>query len=131
MPESHIKVLQNMQLMYIGDNFFCTHAWYSNEEIPRDPKFIRNSHIHNILWGRVTPQAIDLPETGSKWNSVGIFGHTPTSYYTGKFEPVVRDHFILLDTGSCFKRPEGASITAYCVENRLFISEQTVKEDQP
>jgi serine/threonine protein phosphatase 1 len=130
MPQTHIDFLENMQLLHVDTNFFCAHAWYPATKIPRDSKFLKNSDIYNVLWGRLRKENIDKEEVGSEWGSFGIFGHTPTAYYNGNFEPILRKNFLLLDTGSCFTHPEGSSITAFCVEDSTFISQATSEKDK-
>ena len=128
-PESHKKFFRNLPLFWENDTHFACHAYMSpNEELPRKLSFIKNDRNDETLWSRFRKTdlgSLDV-KTPIPWDKIGVFGHTPTTYY-GSPVPVRFDQIRLIDTGSFL----GGYLTAYCCETDDWILQATVSSDIP
>lgn len=114
-PDSHKIFFRKLGMFWENETHFCCHAYYNpNEELPRDiVKFTKQEKYHDCLWSRFERDysTKSLKNITCKWDKIGVFGHTPVSYY-GASAPVVHDKIRLIDTGSFL----GEYLCAYCVD---------------
>lgn len=120
-PQEHKDFLRELPLFWENATHFSCHAYYRiDEELPRMMKFLNLTPdlIDEILWSRFT----SFKET--KWDKIGVFGHTPTSYY-GYSTPIKFDKIRLIDTGVI----RDNYLCAYCVESDDWILQSTDNKD--
>jgi len=95
-----------------------------DEELPRDFRFMPGDRTEETMWSRFSKKFI-LTEGYTKWDKIGVFGHTPVSYY-GKDDVVKLGNIRLIDTGVA----DFDKMTAYCCETDEWISERVVDQDK-
>ena len=105
-----------------NDFFFC-HGWFPNEHLPRDERFLKKEYVEPIIWNSF-PKDISSKDY-SNWDITGVFGHTPTSKYSGRFFPLNYGNIVLLDTGVCFN----GKLSSFCVEEKSFLFVDVEKTD--
>jgi serine/threonine protein phosphatase 1 len=121
----YLDFFRKLEIGYIDDKFFVFHGFYPNQEVPRDIRFIKGSQKEELIWGRFDELLSNYNKYSQKWDRIGIFGHTPTRYITGKNEPLVLDKIVMIDTEAY----RGSFLTSYNTETGQFIQVPTDKRD--
>lgn len=126
-PDEHKKFFNNLKIYWESDTHFACHAFMQpTEELPRDLKFMPNDKNDSALWSRFSRTPSGSLNTSYKiqWDKIGVFGHTPTSYYNSP-TPIKFDKIRLIDTGAFL----GEYLTAYCCEWDDWILQATDSRD--
>lgn len=122
-PEDHKEFFRNLPLYWENDTHFSCHAFYRpEEELFRDIKFIPGDRATESLWSRFN--SYTHLKNVTKWDKIGVFGHTPVKYYNS-VAPVVWDKIRLIDTGAFSDN----YLCAYCCDTDDHILQATVKDD--
>lgn len=123
MPESHREFLRELPLYYEGETFFVMHGFLRpTNPLPRDFKFMKLD-ANECTWGRFNYFQID-PSARNEWDKIGVFGHTPISYYSAS-APIKANNIRLIDM-CCFS---GEGLAAYCVDKDDFVVVETDTRD--
>jgi len=133
-PKSHKEFLRNLKMHWENDTHFACHAYLDpTKALPRTLDFLPGSDNHSMLWSRFSQNMIDgvsgrVPAgVGGDmpvWDKIGVFGHTPVSYYGG-IAPIKHGNLRLIDTGAF----QGEYMTAYCVEQDCWQLQATDSRD--
>jgi serine/threonine protein phosphatase 1 len=120
-PESHKKFFRDLNLYWENSTHFACHGYMRPfEELPRILKFISQDRNDEALWSRFR----DLNTIKTKWDKIGVFGHTPTLQFNSPV-PIRVDKLRLIDTGSFMNN----YLTAYVCEQDDWISQATDSRD--
>jgi serine/threonine protein phosphatase 1 len=119
------EFFKNLEIGYIDDNFFAFHGFYPNQTLPRDIRFIKSSIKEELIWGRFDNILLNHSKYTSKWDRIGVFGHTPTYYATSEHNPIVLDKIAIIDTGSYMP----GKLTAFNPVTKESISVDVCKDD--
>lgn len=126
-PDEHKSFLRGLSLYWENDTHFACHAYMRpGEELPRDLKFVKNDRNDEALWTRFPKSPSGSLDVKCKiqWDKIGVFGHTPTTYYSSP-TPIKYDKIRLVDTGAIFD----GYLTAYCCEWDDWILQATDSRD--
>lgn len=126
-PQEHKDFFNNLPLYWENDTHFCCHAWMRpDEELPRDMKFMRSDRAEETLWSRFDrhPVAKTFIPVTTKWDRIGVFGHTPVTQY-GAVTPIKYDKIRLIDTGVFLDN----YMCAYCCEQDDWLLQSTDSRD--
>jgi len=134
-PDEHKKFFRNLKMYWESETHFACHAFVNPKiPLPRTFNFLPESTNYDMLWSRFSGDLIrttDGKTIGSGvncsfpvWDKIGIFGHTPVSYY-GAIAPIKYGKLRLIDTGAF----AGEYMAAYCVEQDDFILQSTDSRD--
>lgn len=121
-PKKHKNFLRNLPLYWENETHFACHGFmYPDRELPREFRFMPSDKITNteVLWSRFSPNpagGID-PAIIPVWDKIGVFGHTPVSYY-GMVAGIKHHNIRLIDTGAFMKE----YLTGYCCSRDEFVS---------
>lgn len=114
----HKQFFRELPLYWSNDTHFVCHASYPiDREVPREAKFFKNELNNDTLWTRFGKLVTSVT---TKWDKIGVFGHTPTWCYISNQNnpvPVVQDKIRIIDLG-CFT---GGCLAAYCCQEDRFI----------
>lgn len=125
LPELHKQFFQSLQLYWTNDTHFCCHAHYRiDEDCPRSPLFVNSNDIDDMLWTRFERDGQGLRPVSPKWSKIGVFGHTPTTYYNSP-TPIKYDKIRLIDTCAFL----GNYMCAYNVQLDDWILQATAAKD--
>lgn len=123
--QSHKNFFRSLQLYWENETHFACHAFMRpNEELPRSLKFLPSDRVHETLWSRFTSGSKHLKPIETMWDRIGVFGHTPTTYYNLP-TPIKYGKIRLIDTGAF----TGNYMCAYCCEQDDWILQATDPED--
>ena len=135
-PKKHREFLRGLKMHWENETHFACHAYLDpTEPLPRILDFLPESANQEMLWTRFEANYIDSgiygqqapAGIGSKlpvWDKIGVFGHTPTSFYGG-IAPIKHGNLRLIDTGA-FK---GEYLCAYIVEQDCWLLQATDSRD--
>lgn len=124
MPQSHKDFLRNLKMWHEDEKFFLFHGWFDYyKELPIDFKFLHQTP-NEWMWGRFSRDFIAGIPSSAAWDKIGIFGHTPVSFY-GFEKPFIIDDLVLLDVGGFM----GKGLAAYCVETNSIVFAESDKRD--
>jgi serine/threonine protein phosphatase 1 len=126
-PQSHKDFYRDLPLSWENHSHFVVHAYV-------DPSIVftrfgvksvlsKQDKIMECLWSRFS-QSFVAKGGETNWDKIGVFGHTPTSYY-GDMDAIKQGKIRLIDTGAVF----GNKMTAYCLETDSFYSVDRVEDD--
>jgi len=121
-PESHKRFYETLTLTWENETHFAVHAW-ADPQSSSPTEFAEGST--KPLWNRF-PRRMggDIAYVEPIWNKIGVFGHTPVSYYNA-VAPIKMEKIRLIDCCAF----DGESLTSYCCETDDWISQATVDED--
>ncbi len=135
-PDSHKNFLKQLPLCWENDTHFACHAYIRpNEPLPReaDKLVIPDGQKKEVIWERF-PRGYKNADRASireclipvktQWDKIGVFGHTPVSYY-GAAAPIKYDKLRLIDTGAF----DGNYLCGYCCELDNWILQATDEKD--
>jgi len=122
-PDSHKEFYRNLEVSWENDTHFAVHAW-------ADPKSESPLEFQEgstrPLWNRFPRQfpsgALEYIEP--VWDKIGVFGHTPVSYYRAA-APIKMEKIRLIDCCAF----DNEYLTAYCCESDDWILQATEPED--
>lgn len=121
-PQDHKTFFRTLPVFWDNETHFCCHArWPLDEDLP-DFRFVKRDRMAECLWDRF--DMAKLTKTQHIWDRIGVFGHTPTTYY-GSPTPIKYGQARLIDT--CVFRNN--YLTAYCCETDDWILQATVSTD--
>ncbi len=113
-PQEHKDFFNSLPLYWENDTHFACHGFMRPDEaLPRSVRFMSSDRVDETLWSRFPKDN----HTGAfipivtKWDKIGVFGHTPTTYY-GSPTPIKFDKVRLIDTGSFLD----GYLCAYCCQ---------------
>ncbi len=96
-PKSHKDFFLDLPLYWEDTTHFACHAYVRPmEELPRDFRFMPADRADEALWSRFRA----TPDLKTKWNKIGVFGHTPVKTYGRPPVPMRIDKIRLIDTGA-------------------------------
>ena len=125
-PEDHKKFFNDLPVWWENDTHFACHAFYDpNKDLPRDVKFMKKEEDHDALWSRFGEYSRNIDDINTRWNKIGVFGHTPTSFYHGVAGPITCGKVRLIDCGAFM----GRGMAAYCCETDNFVFVESDKKD--
>lgn len=110
MPKQHKDFFRGLELYWENDTHFADHGYYNPQKpLPRNIKWTSGEYNSETLWGRFANDQLARP---TQWDKIGVFGHTPVSYY-GAISPIKADKIRLIDT--CSFKSDGY-MCGYCCE---------------
>lgn len=125
-PESHKLFLKNLPLCWENDTHFVCHAYIRPDEpLPRElgKLTIPQTQKEEVIWERFHRELLEDSEK-PVWDKIGVFGHTPVSYY-GAVAPIKVDKIRLIDT-EAFR---GEYLCGYCCQLDSWILQATDDKD--
>lgn len=122
-PDDHKTFFRDLPIYWESDTHFACHAFYpTQEEVPLDFKFVPAKYVDDVLWTRFSSTHLSHP---TRWDRIGVFGHTPVSYY-GATAPVSWENIRLIDTGAF----SGNYLCAYLCEADEHVLQSTDSRDK-
>lgn len=106
-PDAHKEFFKTLPFVWENETHFACHAYLCPNEVQSNPLVISDTRRTETLWERFPKdvQYADRPSTREalkpieiKWDKIGVFGHTPVSYY-GAVAPIKHSKLRLIDTG--------------------------------
>jgi len=134
-PRSHKEFFRGLKLFWENDTHFACHAYLDpTKELPRTLTFLSTSCTMDLLWSRFSvkrsqilhghPMPAGVACCKPVWDRVGVFGHTPVSFY-GAVAPIKHGNLRLIDTGAF----QNGYLCAYIVEQDCWLLQATDSRD--
>jgi len=101
-PQEHKDFFASLPLYWENDTHFACHAFMRpDEDLPRSLNFMSSSRVAETLWSRFPSDDYTgaFVPVVTKWDKIGVFGHTPTTYYNSP-TPIKFDKIRLIDTAA-------------------------------
>lgn len=123
-PDDHKQFFHDLPIFWESETHFACHAFYRpGEELPRDFKFVLSDRIDEVLWSRFSMMHLTHQ---TRWDRIGVFGHTPVKGGYGSEVPIKWDKIRLIDTGAF----TGEYLCAYLCEADDHILQLTDSRDK-
>lgn len=121
-PQHHKDFVKGLPVYWENETHFACHAYFPPEE-KKIPPILHEGLKYIMLWERF-PRSGQLQTRETQWEKIGVFGHTPVSYY-GAVAPIRYGNIRLIDTCAF----QGEYMCAYCCELDEFILQATDERD--
>jgi len=119
-PDSHKQFYKSLDISWENDTHFAVHAWAdTTSKIPLDIP----EGSTEALWNRFPVEGA-LIYTETAWSKIGVFGHTPVSYYNA-VAPIRLEKIRLIDCQAF----SGGSLAGYCCESDSWILQSADSRD--
>lgn len=125
-PQSHKEFFNNLDMFWENSTHFACHGFMRpEEELPRSLRFMPSDRTEETLWSRFRSIAHQFVPVETKWDKIGVFGHSPTNTVYSSPTPIVYDKIRLIDTGAS----TGNYLCAYCCEQDDWTLQATDSRD--
>ena len=126
-PDDHKHFIKELPVYWENDTHFVCHAYMQpSESLPQvsNKLVVPIDKQESLIWERYSQAWLLNPQKKIEWNKIGVFGHTPVSFY-GAVTPIKIDKLRLIDT----KAYNGEYLCGYCCELDDHILQATDSKD--